>query len=104
MCHSRRINRNIDNLQYRALRIVYADETSTFEELLRKDGSVKIHHRNLQFMAIEMFKSDNGLSPSFMADIFPRNKNSLAEDVSSHTRSKSRYYNYSNPKTINYGL
>ena len=39
-----------------------------------------------------------GLSSSFMADI------SLAVNVSSHTRSKSTYYNYSNPKTINYGL
>ena len=104
MFHSRRINRKIDNLHYRALRMVYLDEKSSFEELLRKDGSVTIHHRNLQFLATEMFKVDKGLAPIFMNDIFPRNTNSFAENVSSHTRSKPNYYNYSNPRTVNYGL
>ena len=31
MFHSRRINRKIDNLHYRALRMVYLDEMSSFE-------------------------------------------------------------------------
>ena len=104
MYHSRQINRKIDNLHYRALRMVYPDETLSFEELLKKDGSVRIHHRNLQFLGTELFKIDKGLAPVFMNDIFPRNKNSMAENVSSHTRSNARYYNYSNPKTVNYGL
>ena len=38
-----------------------------------------------------------------MNDIFPRNDNS-SENVSANTRSRSTYYNYSNPKTVNYGL
>ena len=50
------INMKINKLHYRALRMIYLDETSTFEELLEKDGSVTIHHRNLQFLATEMFK------------------------------------------------
>ena len=57
MFHSRNINRKINKLHYRALRMVYLDEKSTFEELLlEKDGSVTIHHRNLQVLATEMFK------------------------------------------------
>ena len=62
MFHSRQVNSKVNSLHYRALRMVYFDETSSFEELLIKDGSVKIHHRNLQVLAIEMFKVIKGMS------------------------------------------
>ena len=104
MFHSRKINRKINNLHYRALRMVYRDENLSFENLLIKDGSVKIHDRNLQSLAIEMFKVDKGLAPTFMNDIFSSNANAHAENVSSNTRSNSRFYNHYNPKTVNYGL
>ena len=52
MFYSRQINTKINNLHFRALRMVYRDETSSFEELLKKDGSVTVHHRNLQLLAI----------------------------------------------------
>ena len=104
MFHNRLINTKINNLHYRALRMIYLDDTSSFEELLRKDGSVTIHQRNLQFLAIEMFKVDKGISPIFMNDVFGENKNASTENVSSNTRSKSRFYNPSNPKTVHYGL
>ena len=84
--------------------MVYFDEASSFEELLIKDGSVKIHHRNLQVLAIEMFKVIKGMSPTFMNDIFSRNENAFADNVSSNTRSKSIFYNPSNPKTVYHGL
>ena len=84
--------------------MVYRDENLSFENLLIKDGSVKIHDRNLQSLAIEMFKVDKGLAPTFMNDIFSRNANAHAENVSSNTRSNSRFYNLCNPKTVNYGL
>ena len=47
MFHSREINNKINKLHYRALRIAYRDEIYTYEELLKKDGSLTIHHRNL---------------------------------------------------------
>ena len=65
--------------------MVYLDEISSFEELLTKDGSVTIHHRNLHVLAIEMFKVINGMAPTFMNDIFSRNENVFAENVSSNT-------------------
>ena len=37
-----------------------------------------------------------------MNDIFAKNENIFTENVSSNTRS--RFYNSSNPKTVNYGL
>ena len=36
MFHSRKINTKINNFHYRALRMIYLDVTSTFEELLKK--------------------------------------------------------------------
>ena len=54
--HNRQINTRINNIQYCALQMVYQDEISSFDELLQKDWSVKIHHRNLQFLATEMYK------------------------------------------------
>jgi len=53
MFHSRGINNKINRLHSRALRMVYNDYNSTFEELLVKDGSFSIHHQNIQRMAIE---------------------------------------------------
>ena len=55
MFHSRRLNNKINSIHERALRITYQDHISTFQELLNKDNSISIHHRNLQVLATEMF-------------------------------------------------
>ena len=70
MFHSRRLNNKINSIHERALRITYHDNTSTFQELLNKDNSVSIHHRNLQVLATEMFKIHRGLSPEILRQIF----------------------------------
>ena len=70
MCHSRSNNRKINMLHERFLRIIYNDKQSSFTELLNKDNSVSIHIRNIQRLAIEMFRFYNGLSPPLMNNIF----------------------------------
>ena len=67
---SRTLNRRINHIHERALRLVYNDYTSSFSELLVKDKSVSIHHRNIQYLAIEMYKVANDCSPPFMKEIF----------------------------------
>ena len=57
---SNTLNNKINHIHERALRLVYQDYSSTFEELLVKDKS----------LAIEMYKVKNDLSPPFMKDIF----------------------------------
>jgi hypothetical protein len=104
MFHSRKLNRKINNLHYRALRLVYRDETSSFDELLVKDGSVIVHHRNLQYLAIEMYKVFKGVAPAFMSDIFGIHPNANTVNVSANTRTGRCFYNQSNPKTVKYGL
>ena len=71
MFHSRDLNNRINRLHERALRLVYKNNNLTFEELLKKDKSFSIHHRNLQKLATEMYKVKNNLSPTLMKSIFP---------------------------------
>ena len=63
MCFNRSLNTTIN-------RIVYNDNISGFDELLVKDGSVSIHHQNLQKLAVEMFKVSRGLSPEILNELF----------------------------------
>ena len=72
ICNNRTNNRKINRLHERCLRIIYNDKQSSFIKLLEKDNSVSVHQRNLQVLAIEMFKVSNGLSPVLMNDIFKR--------------------------------
>ena len=70
MFHSRRLNNKINSIHERVLRITYQDNTSTFQELLNKDDSISMHHRNLQFLATEMFKIHRGLSLEILRETF----------------------------------
>ena len=69
MFHNRRIDHKINKLHEKALKIVYKDHFSLFEELLSKDESVTVHQRNLQIIATEVYKILNNLSPDIIQDI-----------------------------------
>ena len=75
MFHSRKPNNKINKLHERFLRIVYSDNTLSFEELLETDNSVSVHHRNIQVLATELYKIVNGLSPEIMKEVFSFNEN-----------------------------
>ena len=79
MCHSRSLNNKINRIQERALRIVYRDYMSSFKELLQKDKSITItiHQKNLQYLAIEIYKVKMGISPKIMNEVFRFSKNSV---------------------------
>ena len=85
MIHSREINNKINRIHERSLRLVYSYKTSTFKELLDKDKSVSVYHKNIQGSATEVYKTVNGLAPTVMNSIFEiksieynlRNKNNF---------------------------
>ena len=71
MFHSRKLNNKINKFHERCLRIVYNNNTSTNEELRETDNSISVHFRNVQALAIELYKVVNRFSPDIMKDIFP---------------------------------
>ena len=75
MFHSRKLNNKISKLHERCLRIVYGDNTSSFEKLLETDNSLSVHHRNIQVLETELCKIVNGLSPEIMKEVFPFSEN-----------------------------
>ena len=77
MFHSRILNNRINKIHERALRIVFRDKNATFNELLKRDGSVTIHERNIQILATEMFKAYNGISPRILRNVFPLKESAL---------------------------
>ena len=59
-------NNEINRTHKRALRILFKDYDSSFDELLEKSESVKIHVQNLQKLMIEIYKTMNNLNPSYI--------------------------------------
>ena len=59
----------------RALRIVYRDNNLRFDQLLQIDKSYNIHHKNIQTLAIELYKVKNNLSNQIMQEIFEKRQN-----------------------------
>ena len=62
MFQSRRTNSKINRLHERALRIVYDDDISTFDQLLAMGKSFCIHHQNIQRLLIEIYKALHDIS------------------------------------------
>ena len=46
-----------------------AIKTSNFKELNKRDGSVSIHHQNIRFLAVEMFKVFKDISPQVVKHV-----------------------------------
>ena len=69
MLHNRTLNNRINILRKRDLRLTYKEYQFSFKELLEKDHSVTIHHKNLQVLVTEIFKVKNDLVPKIMKNV-----------------------------------
>ena len=103
----RQTNARINHIHERALRAVYNDEKSPFEELLGRDKSETIHRRNIKILAAELnikilaaelFKTKNGLSNDIMAQLVCK-RNSVGYSLRSQTD-----FSLPQVKSVNYGL
>ena len=70
MNHNKSTNKKINNLHERALRLIYCDHSSDFQELLQRDNSVTIHQKNIQALAIMMYKVVNNIAPTIVSELF----------------------------------
>ena len=97
MFHSRRLNKKINNVHEKALRIVYSGYKSTFQKLEDKDASFSVHHKNIQTLAIEIYKHIHGLLPAIMGEVFKINR-TFPYNLRTQNDFSSRV-----PKTVKYG-
>ena len=97
MFESRRLNSKINNAHEKALRTIYSDYKSTFQELLHKDASFSVQHKNIQTFAIEIYKHIHGLSPEIMGEVFKINR-TLPYNLRTQNHFSSRV-----PKTVKCG-
>ena len=71
MCHSKKLHHKINRLHEKCLRTISNDKRYSYEELVSKDDSTSMHHKNLQKFIIEIYKAVNGLCPEIMNEVFP---------------------------------
>ena len=96
MFHSRTVNNKINKLHERALRLVYKNFDSSFEELLNVDNSKTVHQKNLQRLAIEMYKVKNHIAPLPMHELF-------IENSDHHGLRSKRFWNVPQVRTTAFG-
>ena len=72
------LNNRINGLHKIAYSLVYNDFSSSFSELLEKDKSVTIDHRNLKTLACAIFQVKNNMAPEIFTEIISQNESNYS--------------------------
>ena len=67
------MNNKVNHIYERALRLVYSDYSSNFDELIKKNDSIP--ESNIPKLDIKIYKFFHGLSPSITKNSFQINTN-----------------------------
>ena len=94
--HGRKLNYRINNIHKRTLKILHKDYISSFDDLLVKDNSFRIHHTNLQKIGCRNFKIEN-VVPEVMKNIF----RTVGNPYSLRNETK---FKYCKVLTVRYGI
>ena len=70
MFTSRYLNNALNSIHERALRLIYNDYKLPFDRLLEDNKQKSIHQKNIESLAIEIYKFRGGLAPPIMSDLF----------------------------------
>ena len=60
----------IDTQEPFSIKNMFNDKQLSFGKLLEKNGSVSIHDKTIQYLAVETYNISNGLSPPLSSDTF----------------------------------
>ena len=74
----------ICKIHHRTLQVVYNEYYKSYQELLQLNNIVSIHQRHLQYLALEVFKSLMHLNPEFMWSYF--NAKPITYDLGKRTK------------------
>ena len=71
---SKTLQNKINQIQKRALRIVYNEPNLNLDKLVELDKSTTIHIKNIITLLTEVYKTTRGENPSFMNKIFTKKR------------------------------
>ena len=95
----------ITNFHIKFIKLIknYKDKKTNFNEYLQKDNSVRVHHKNLQFLATEIFNVKVDLAPNIMKDLFQFREplHNLCQKISTFLTRKVRT-TYYDPNLVTY--
>ena len=80
MFTSRYLNNALNNIPERALRLIYNDHEKSFNSILTEKNLKTIHQKNLEFLAIEIYKFQNDLPPPILNNISSQDKKFTISD------------------------
>ena len=95
--HGKVTNKLINRIQKRALRAVYNDFDSSFDDLLQKGDHQTLHQINLKQLIVKVFACVNKQSPEILHDIF-------TGDYSHHDLRINNRLKLPMTKTLTYGV
>ena len=64
----------VESLKKRALRFLYEDYVSSYDELLQKAGKETTKVNRWRSLCIEIYKSINDINPTYVSEIFKLRK------------------------------
>ena len=97
MFTSHYLNNASNNIHERALRLIRNDLEKSFNSVLTENNLKTTHQKSIEFLAIEIYKFQNGLSPPIMNDIFFSRQNIYA-------LRKFQEFSTSTKTTVNFGI
>ena len=71
----------MEKVQERALRFVYEDFDSSYEDLLQKTGLPSLHIRRMRLIAIEVLKILNEVCPTVLANLVQKGQVLIISDI-----------------------
>ena len=75
MLTARYLNNALNSIYERALHLIYNDYQLPFDRILEDKKQKSLHQKNVESLAIEIYKFEAGLTPLILSDLFVTREN-----------------------------